>query len=220
MTTDMMNIRNLVEQAPDGLCEMNGFAAERLMEVKVGAVTGAAVVEERLPRPGLGLRLGLGNARRCGRAAHPELAEGHRASSKTAVIEEAYVHGISTCSVHDLVKAKGMSRIRKCRVSRRGEEIDGTRAAALPPSSTALSCRSSRSARTLVRGTGNAPPQLMETKPCVLPGTMADVVEAVDRKPCPRQDRGKDALPEGVRRTHRRKKPGLARLSRSRSTPH
>lgn len=44
MTTDMMNFRDLVEKAPDGdlLREMISFAAERPMELEVGAVTGAA----------------------------------------------------------------------------------------------------------------------------------------------------------------------------------
>ena len=43
----------------------------------------------------------------------------------TAVIQEAYVQGISTRSVDDLVKAMGMTGISKSQVSRLCEEIDG-----------------------------------------------------------------------------------------------
>ena len=42
----------------------------------------------------------------------------------TAVIQEAYVQGISTRSVDDLVKAMGMGGISKSQVSRLCEEID------------------------------------------------------------------------------------------------
>src|SRR5215211_7532816 len=42
----------------------------------------------------------------------------------TAVVQEAYIQGISTRSVDDLVKALGMSGISKSQVSRLCEEID------------------------------------------------------------------------------------------------
>lgn len=48
MTTDMVNLRSLVETTPDG--ERICFAAERLMEPEVGAVTGATH-DEKDPTP-------------------------------------------------------------------------------------------------------------------------------------------------------------------------
>lgn len=42
----------------------------------------------------------------------------------TAVIQEAYGHGVSTRAVDDLVKAMGGSGVSRSQVSRLGEEID------------------------------------------------------------------------------------------------
>jgi transposase-like protein len=49
----------------------------------------------------------------------------------TAVIQEAYFHGVSTRSVDDLVKAMGMTGISKSQVSRLCTEIDDKIAAFL-----------------------------------------------------------------------------------------
>ena len=137
---DMMTLRALLEKSSgaDLLREMIGFTAERLMAVEVEGLTGAAhgerspdrlthrngyrerswetragTVELKIPK----LRKG---------SYFPGFLEPRRMAEKalTAVVQEAYIQGLSTRSVDDLVQAMGMSGISKSQVSRLCGEID------------------------------------------------------------------------------------------------
>ena len=140
MTKPMMDLREFVEKSGDAdlLREMIGFAAERLMELEVGAKTGAGYGEKSADR--LAQRNGYRDRDWQTRAGNVELRipklrtgsyfpsflEPRRATEKAlvAVIQEAYVHGVSTRAMDDLVQAMGGTGVSKSQVSRLCEELD------------------------------------------------------------------------------------------------
>ena len=140
MTDDKIALRELLEKGSDTsfLRDMIGFAAERLMALETEALCGATVGERtpdrRNQRNGYrdrdwDTRAGTVELRipklRHG-SYFPGFLEPRRMAEKalTAVIQEAYIQGISTRSVDDLVKALGMEGISKSQVSRLCGEID------------------------------------------------------------------------------------------------
>ncbi len=140
MTDPTMALRALLEKSSDTdlLREMIGFTAQRLMDLEAESLTGApygqrsdervnqrngfrdrtwetraGTIELRIPK----LRQG---------SYFPGFLEPRRMAEKamTAVIQEAYVQGVSTRSVDALVKSMGMEGISKSQVSRLCGEID------------------------------------------------------------------------------------------------
>src|SRR3982074_2783570 len=140
MTDDKIALRALLEKGSDAtfLREMIGFAAQRLMELESEALCGAGhgerSAERRNQRNGYRdrdweTRAGTVELRipKLRRGSYfPAFLEPRRLAEKalTAVVQEAYVQGISTRSVDDLVRAMGMEGISKSQVSRLCGEID------------------------------------------------------------------------------------------------
>ena len=140
MTEDKIALRALLEKGSDTtfLREMIGFAAERLMALETNGLCGAEPGERRTERTNQrnGYRdrdwqtragtveLRIPKLRRG--SDFPGFLEPRRMAEKalTAVIQEAYIQGISTRAVDDLVRSMGMDGISKSQVSRLCGEID------------------------------------------------------------------------------------------------
>ena len=140
MTDERMALLELIEKGADAdlVRDLLAYASERLMAAEVEQLTGAAAGARSPDR--INHRNGYrerGWETRVGRIelAIPKLRKGsyfpaflepRRTAEKalTAVIQEAYVHGVSTRSVDDLVKAMGGTGISKSQVSRLCEDID------------------------------------------------------------------------------------------------
>jgi putative transposase len=140
MTIDRITLKELVEKGSDTdlLREMLAFVTGRMMEMEVESRTGAAHGERSDDR--LNSRNGYRPRNWETRAgtvpvAIPKLRKGsyfpsfldpRRASEKAlvAVIQEAYIQGVSTRPVDDLVKSMGMTGISKSQASRLREDID------------------------------------------------------------------------------------------------
>jgi putative transposase len=140
MTKTSIALTELAEKGGDVdlVREMLHFMAQRLMEADVEGFCGAPYGERSVPRENSRngyrdraweTRTGAIDLRipklRKG-SYFPGFLEPRRTAEKalTAVIQEAYIQGISTRSVDDLVKAMGMTGVSKSQVSRLCSEID------------------------------------------------------------------------------------------------
>ena len=140
MTKATMALTELAEKGPDVdvLRQMIQFVAQRLMDLDVEAVCGAGYDVKSPERANSrnGYRDRLWDTRagsialkipklRSG-SDFPPFLEPRRTAEKAlvAVIQEAYVQGVSPRSVDSLVKALGMSGIGRTQVSRLCAEID------------------------------------------------------------------------------------------------
>jgi putative transposase len=140
MTQASMALADLAEKGPDAdlLRQMIQFVAQRLMEMDVETLCGAGYGERSAERANSrnGYRERVWETRagaielklpklRSG-SYFPGFLEPRRTAEKAlaAVIQEAYIQGVSTRSVDELVKAMGMTGISKSQMSRLCTEID------------------------------------------------------------------------------------------------
>lgn len=141
MTEESMRLIEVVQKSDDGdfLKMIAETALQRIMDADVDNMIGAAR-HERSPdrltyRNGyrersLETRLGTLDLKvpklRAGPAYFPPFLEPRRTVEKalTAVVQEAWISGVSTRRVEDLVQAMGMSGISKSQVSKLCKEID------------------------------------------------------------------------------------------------
>ena len=140
MTIDRLHLQELVEKGSDVdlLREMMAVVVNRMMDLDVESLTGAAYGERTVVRTNqrngyrerpwhttIGtLPVAIPKLRKG--SYFPSFLEARRTSDKAliAVIHEAYVHGVSTRSVDELAKAMGLAGISKSQVSRLCAEID------------------------------------------------------------------------------------------------
>jgi len=140
MTEDRMALLELVEKHGDGdfLRELGQYVLQRVMDFEAQAACGAERHERSADRVNqrngyrdreLETRLGTLSLRipklRRG-SYYPSFLEPRKASEHAlvAVVQEAYIQGVSTRKVDERVQAMGMSGISKSQVSRLCQELD------------------------------------------------------------------------------------------------
>lgn len=140
MTNPIIDLPGVIAKSDDAdfLRELIQDAAQRLMDIEVAAVCGAAHGERSPDRENQrnGYRprqwdtragtIGLNIPKLRKGSYFPTFLEPRRTAEKAlmAVIQEAYIQGVSTRAVDDLVRAMGLSGTSKSQVSRLCEEID------------------------------------------------------------------------------------------------
>ena len=140
MTDTMIDLPGAIAKSDDAdfLRELIQDAAQRLMDIEVAAVCGAGHGERSPDRENQrnGYRprqcdtragtIGLNIPKLRKGSYFPTFLEPRRTAEKAlmAVIQEAYIQGVSTRAVDDLVRAMGLTGTSKSQVSRLCEEID------------------------------------------------------------------------------------------------